>query len=76
MKIPITASFMEDVNKVQTISFSLSNCNPQEINFIEIGLHLPFSALIGINATRFLQTGIHFKNDVFTAVAVVDAKVP
>ena len=71
----LTASFTEDVNKVQIISFSLSKCIPQEINFIEIGLVCHFQQ-IGINATKFLQTGIHFKSDVFTAVAVVDAKVP
>ena len=39
-------SFMEDVNKRQRISFSLSKleCGPQEINSREIRLHLPFSA--------------------------------
>ena len=31
---------------------------------------------IGINATKFEKTGIHFKTDVFAAVAVVDAKAP
>ena len=31
---------------------------------------------IGINATKIEKTGIHFKTDVFTAVAVVDAKAP
>ena len=29
---------------------------------------------IGINATKVEKTGIHFKTDVFAAVAVVDAK--
>ena len=29
---------------------------------------------IGINATKIEKTGIHFKTDVFAAVAVVDAK--
>ena len=29
---------------------------------------------IGINATKIKKTGIHFKTDVFAAVAVVDAK--
>jgi len=28
---------------------------------------------IGINATKIEKTGIHFKTDVFAAVAVVDA---
>ena len=31
---------------------------------------------IGINATKIDKTGIHFKTDVFAAVAVVDAKAP
>ena len=67
---------MEDVNKRRRISFSLFQleCGPQENNSREIRLHLPFLA-IGINATKIeKKTGIHFKNDVFAAVAVVDAK--
>ena len=42
----LIASFMEDVNKRQRISFSLSKleCSPQEISSREIRLHLPFSA--------------------------------
>ena len=31
---------------------------------------------IGIKPTRIEKTGIHFKTDVFAAVAVVDAKAP
>ena len=31
---------------------------------------------IGINATKLEKTLIHFKSDVFAAVAVVDAKTP
>ena len=31
---------------------------------------------IGINGTKIEKTGIHFKTDVFAAVAVVDAKAP
>ena len=31
---------------------------------------------IGINATKIEKTGIHFKTDVFAAVAFVDAKAP
>ena len=30
----------------------------------------------GINASKIEKTGIHFKTDVFAAVAVVDAKAP
>ena len=68
---------MEDVNKGRQISFSLSKLEsgPQEINSREIRLHLPFSPT-GINATKIERTGIHFKTDVFAAVAVVDAKAP
>ena len=68
---------MEDVNKRRQISFSLSKleCGPQEINSREIRLHLHFHQT-GINATNIEKTGIHFKTDVFAAVAVVDAKAP
>ena len=31
---------------------------------------------IGINTTKFEKTLIHFKSDIFAAVAVVDAKTP
>ena len=31
---------------------------------------------LGLNATKIGKTGIHFKSDVFAAVAVVDAKAP
>ena len=66
---------MADVNKRRRISFSLSKleCGPQEINLLEIPLHFPFQQ-IGINATKIEKTGIHFKTNVFAAVAVVDAK--
>ena len=66
---------MEDVNKGRRISFSLSKleCGPQEINSREICLHLPFSANWNKRDSVW-KTGIHFKSDVFTAVAVVDAK--
>ena len=42
----LIASFMEEVNKRQRISFSLSKleCGPHEIISREIRLHLPFSA--------------------------------
>ena len=62
---------MEDVNKRRRISFSLSKreCSPREINSREI-------QQIGINATKIEKMGIHFKTDVFAAVAIVDAKAP
>ena len=31
---------------------------------------------IGINAIKFEKTWIHFKSDVFAAVAILDAKAP
>ena len=60
------------------MSFSLSKleCSPQEINSREIRLYLGHFEQIGINATKTEKTGIHFKTDVFAAVAVVDAKAP
>ena len=56
---------MEDVNKRRRIFLSLSKleCGPQEINSREyICLHLKFSE-------RLKKTRIHFKSDVFAAVA-------
>ena len=69
---------MEDVNKRRRISFSLSKLEwgPQEINSREIRLHLPFSANWNKRDKLIEKTGIHFKTDVFAAVAVVDAKAP
>ena len=63
--------------RATTNSFSLSKveCTPQEINSREIRLHLPFSANWNKRDSVW-KTGIHFKSDVFTAVAVVDAKAP
>ena len=68
---------MEDVNKRRRISFSLSKLEygPQEINSREIRVHLPFSANWN-KRDKDWKTGIHFKSDVFAAVAVVDAKAP
>ena len=68
---------MVDVNKQRRISFTLSKleCGPQEINCREIHYICHFQQ-IGINATKIEKTGIHFKTDVFAAVAVVDAKAP
>ena len=68
---------MEDVNKRRRISFSLSKleCGAQEINSREIRYTCHFQQ-IGINATKIEKTGIHFKTDVFAAVAVVNAKTP
>ena len=70
---------MEDVNKRRRISFSLSKleCGPQEITPGKFANIFHFQQ-IGIDATKTekKKTGIHFKSDVFVAVAVVDAKAP
>ena len=64
---------MEDVNKRRRISFSLSKleCGPQK----KFAYTCHFRK-IGINATKIEKTGIHFKTEVFAAVAVFDAKAP
>ena len=69
---------MQEVNKRRRISFSLSKLErgPLESKSREIRLHICHFQQIGINATKFEKTGIHFKTDVFAAVAVVDAKAP
>ena len=46
---------------------------PEKIVKLKLKLNLQ---QIGINATKIEKTGIHFKTDVFAAVAVVDAKAP
>ena len=73
----LIASFVEDVNKRRRIYLSLSKleCGPQEIDSREIRQHLPFSANWN-KRDKDWKTGIHFKTDVFAAVAVVDAKAP
>ena len=64
---------MEDVNKLRRISFSLSK--PEKSTSGKFAYTCHFQQ-IGINATKIEKTGIHFKTDVFAAVAVVDAKAP
>ena len=68
-------NFMENEEKRRRVFLSLSKpeCGPQEINPWKICLHFTFQK-IGINATKIDETRIHC--DVFTAVAVVDAKAP
>ena len=68
---------MEAVYKRRRLSFSPSkleavrkNLTPGKFACI---CHLQ---QIGINATKFEKTGIHFKSDVFPAVSVVDAEAP
>ena len=69
---------MDDVNKRRRISFSLSKLlsavlkksTPEKFAYT---CHFQQT---GIHATKIEKTGIHFKTDVFAAVAVVDAKAP
>ena len=72
VKMP-NCKFYGGRKQATTNLFSLSECGPQEINSREIRLHLPFSANSN-KGTKDWKTGIHFKTDVFAAVAVVDAK--
>ena len=67
---------MEDVNKRRRISFSLSKleCAPQEINFTEIRLHLPFSE--NWNKTRQSLKKREFVLKVRRRRDVADAKAP
>ena len=62
---------MEDVNKRRRIlSAVFQKSTPGKFAYT---CHFQ---QIGINATKIEKTGIHFKTDVFPAVAVVDAKAP
>ena len=73
MKKP-NLSFTEVVNKRRRISFSLSEaeCAPQEIN--SKFAYICHFQQTGKKTRQSLKTGIHFKSDIFAAVAVVDAK--
>ena len=67
---------MEDINKRRRnfLSSSILECGPQETpGKFTYNRHFQRT---GIIATKFEKTPIHFKTDVFTAVAVVDAKSP
>ena len=68
---------MEDVNKRRRISFSLLNLSAvlKKSTPGKFAYTCHFQQ-IGINATNIENKGIHFKPDVFAAVAVVDAKAP
>ena len=57
------------------LSISELECGPQEINSWKIRLQLTFQRT-GIKATKFDETRIYFKSDVFSIVPVVDAKAP
>ena len=57
------------------LSISELECGRQEINSWKIRLHLTFQR-IDIKATKFDETRIYFKSDVFSVVHVVDAKAP
>ena len=66
---------MEDVNTRRRMFLSLSKlgCALQEFNSWKFHLHLTLKR-VGIIATMFEKTRIHFNDDVFPAVAVVVAK--
>ena len=68
---------MEDVNKRRQISFSLSKLDRvlKKSTPGKFAYTCHFQQ-IGIKATKIEKTGIHFKTDVFAAVAVIDAKAP
>ena len=78
VKMPTDCTFSEERKESTTNSFlSISELEsgPQEINSWKIRLHLTFQR-IGIKATKFDETRIYFKSDVFSIVPVVDAKAP
>ena len=76
----LISRFMEDVNKRWLIFLSLSKrkCGPEKINSRVRNSPTLFWHFhrIGINATVFEKTRIHFKSDVLASVAVNDAKAP
>ena len=68
---------MEDVNKRRRISFFLSKLERvlKKSTPAKFAYNCYFQQ-IGINVTKIEKTEIQFKTDVFSAVAVVDAKAP
>ena len=70
--------FMDDVNTRRLIFLSLSKlgCGLQEFNSRKFHLHLIFRENLYIIARMFQKTRIHFKSDVFAAVAVSLLKLP
>ena len=73
----LISRFMEDMNKQQRIFLSLSKleCSPKKSTPGKFTYNWNFQR-IGISATKFEKPWIHFKSDVFAAVAVVDSKTP
>ena len=76
----LISRFTEDVNKRWLIFLSLSKrkCGPEKINSRVRNSPTLFWHFhrIGINATVFEKTRIHFKSDVLASVAFNDAKAP
>ena len=76
----LISRFMEDVNKRWLIFLSLSKrkCGPEKINSRVRSSPTLFWHFqrIGLNATVFEKTRIHFKSEVLASVAVNDAKAP
>ena len=68
---------MEDVNERRRNFFPFLNLNavPKKTTLEKFAYFRHFQR-IGINVKKFEKTPIHFKSDVFVAVAVVDAKTP
>ena len=62
---------MEDVNKRRRLFLSLLTMSalPKKPNSLEIRVQLT-------KMRQSLKTRIHFKSDVFAALAIVDAKAP
>ena len=58
-------------NELPFLFLNLSSVSKKSTPGTEIRLHSTFS--VGINATKFEKTPIHFISDVFAAIAVVDA---
>ena len=68
---------MENANKRRRISFLFLSLSPVPKKSTPVKFaHISHFQWTGINETKIEKTWIHFKSDVFAAVAVVDAKAP
>ena len=64
----------ESKRRQNFLSLSKLECGPNKSALGKLAYFRHFR--IGLNTTKFEKTLIHFKSDVFAAVAVVDAKTP
>ena len=75
---PVVSQKSEKMHLVRT--FCISNAKTSTLtHFLFHEFNKDSASLRGekkLNATKIEKTGIHFKTDVFAAVAVVDAKAP